>query len=124
MVCTYLQVFYVWFDAPIGYISITAEYTADWREWWQNPENVEMVQFMGKDNVPFHTVIFPSTLIGESVCLCTTGIKKGVLFYLSPLTVRARKEERKAGDDDDRFDRLFNLCVCFLVQEPTPTGRK
>lgn len=65
--CVFLQVFYVWFDAPIGYISITAEYTADWREWWQNPENVEMVQFMGKDNVPFHTVIFPSTLIGESV---------------------------------------------------------
>lgn len=58
------KVFYVWFDAPIGYISITACYTSDWEQWWKNPENVELVQFMGKDNVPFHTVLFPSTLLG------------------------------------------------------------
>lgn len=58
------KVFYVWFDAPIGYISITANYCHDWKAWWMNPDNVEMVQFMGKDNVPFHTVIFPSTLLG------------------------------------------------------------
>ncbi|GLT61022.1 hypothetical protein SLA2020_337580 [Shorea laevis] len=58
------KVFYVWFDAPIGYISITACYTPDWEKWWKNPENVELYQFMGKDNIPFHTVMFPSTLIG------------------------------------------------------------
>ncbi|CAD7703829.1 unnamed protein product [Ostreobium quekettii] len=58
------KVFYVWFDAPIGYISITADYTPDWEKWWKNPDEVELVQFMGKDNVPFHTVIFPATLIG------------------------------------------------------------
>ncbi|GLU08690.1 hypothetical protein SLE2022_255870 [Rubroshorea leprosula] len=58
------KVFYVWFDAPIGYISITACYTPYWEKWWKNPGNVELYQFMGKDNVPFHTVIFPSTLIG------------------------------------------------------------
>ena len=58
------KVFYVWFDAPIGYISITANLRKDWREWWQNPEGVRLYQFMGKDNVPFHTVIFPSTLMG------------------------------------------------------------
>ncbi len=57
------KVFYVWFDAPIGYISITANYTDDWEKWWKNPDDVELVQFMGKDNVPFHTVIFPSTCI-------------------------------------------------------------
>jgi len=49
-------VFYVWFDAPIGYVSITSCYTPDWEKWWKNPENVELYQFMGKDNVPFHTV--------------------------------------------------------------------
>eukprot|EP00236_Picocystis_salinarum_P001455 CAMPEP_0183828968 /NCGR_PEP_ID=MMETSP0807_2-20130328/3068_1 /TAXON_ID=88271 /ORGANISM="Picocystis salinarum, Strain CCMP1897" /LENGTH=791 /DNA_ID=CAMNT_0026074175 /DNA_START=87 /DNA_END=2462 /DNA_ORIENTATION=- len=59
------KVFYVWFDAPIGYISITAGQCGDWEKWWKNPGNVELVQFMGKDNVPFHTVIFPSTLIGS-----------------------------------------------------------
>ena len=58
------KVFYVWYDAPIGYISITANYTDQWEKWWKNPENVKLVQFMGKDNVPFHTVMFPSTLLG------------------------------------------------------------
>eukprot|EP00741_Cyanophora_paradoxa_P012558 tig00020614_g12135.t1 len=58
------KVLYVWFDAPIGYISITADYTEDWQKWWQSPEEVELFQFMGKDNVPFHTVIFPSCLLG------------------------------------------------------------
>ena len=58
------KVFYVWFDAPIGYISITNGYTPEWRQWWCNPDNVKLVQFMGKDNVPFHTVIFPASLIG------------------------------------------------------------
>lgn len=57
------KVFYVWFDAPIGYISITACATPDWEKWWKNPEDVELTQFMGKDNVPFHCLIFPSTLI-------------------------------------------------------------
>ncbi len=60
------KVFYVWFDAPIGYISITANYTDEWEKWWKNPEDVELVQFMGKDNVPFHTVIFPSTLLAAN----------------------------------------------------------
>uniref|UniRef100_A0A0E0E2D4 methionine--tRNA ligase n=2 Tax=Oryza meridionalis TaxID=40149 RepID=A0A0E0E2D4_9ORYZ len=58
------KVFYVWFDAPIGYVSITASYTPDWEKWWKDPDNVELFQFMGKDNVPFHTVMFPSTLLG------------------------------------------------------------
>ncbi|MFN7991859.1 MAG: methionine--tRNA ligase [Candidatus Micrarchaeia archaeon] len=58
------KVFYVWFDAPIGYISITANHTDGWKGWWMDPEGVRLYQFMGKDNVPFHTVIFPSTLMG------------------------------------------------------------
>jgi len=58
------KVFYVWFDAPIGYLSITANYTNEWEKWWKNPEQVTLHQFMAKDNVPFHTVVFPCTLIG------------------------------------------------------------
>lgn len=57
--------FYVWFDAPIGYISITANYMDEWEQWWKNPEDVQLYQFMGKDNVPFHTVLFPATLLGS-----------------------------------------------------------
>lgn len=59
------KVFYVWFDAPVGYISITKTLVNDkWEEWWKNPENVKLVQFMGKDNVTFHSIMFPSSLIG------------------------------------------------------------
>ena len=62
------KVFYCWFDAPIGYISITACYTKEWRDWWRpDPAkklDVQLYQFMGKDNVFFHCIIFPSCLIG------------------------------------------------------------
>ncbi|OCK83639.1 methionyl-tRNA synthetase [Lepidopterella palustris CBS 459.81] len=58
------KVMYVWFDACIGYVSITATYTDQWEKWWRDPERVKLYQFMGKDNVPFHTVIFPASQIG------------------------------------------------------------
>ncbi len=56
------KVFYVWFDAPIGYISITASLTEDWEKWWRGKE-VKLYQFMGKDNIPFHTLLFPGMLM-------------------------------------------------------------
>ncbi|KAJ6131040.1 Methionine--tRNA ligase cytoplasmic [Penicillium sp. IBT 18751x] len=58
------KVLYVWFEACIGYPSITANYTNEWEQWWRNPEDVKLYQFLGKDNVPFHSVIFPATQIG------------------------------------------------------------
>jgi methionyl-tRNA synthetase len=57
------KVFYSWFDAPIGYISITRENRPDWETYWKN-KNTRLVQFMGKDNIPFHTILFPAFLIG------------------------------------------------------------
>ena len=57
------KVFYVWFDAPIGYISITKQNIPNYRDWWNKDTN--LVQFMGKDNIPFHSIIFPSILIGS-----------------------------------------------------------
>jgi methionyl-tRNA synthetase len=82
------KVFYVWFDAPIGYISISGCLGKDlaegfhdfaqaahkkkfpsWQKfvdyWWKSPDEVELFQFIGKDNIPFHTVIFPSSLLGS-----------------------------------------------------------
>ena len=66
------KVFYVWFDAPIEYIAGTAEWAdatgGDWERWWRKDkgaEDVRYVQFMGKDNVPFHTLGFPATLLGS-----------------------------------------------------------
>ena len=63
------KVFYVWFDAPIGYISIIKCFTdltgADWKNWWLEQNDIELFQFIGKDNIPFHTVIFPCSLIAS-----------------------------------------------------------
>lgn len=60
------KVFYSWFDAPIGYIGITKDLLNEkYKGWWLNPENVNLFQFMGKDNIPFHTILFPSFLIGS-----------------------------------------------------------
>ncbi|XP_076967291.1 methionine--tRNA ligase, cytoplasmic isoform X1 [Tamandua tetradactyla] len=58
------KVFYVWFDATIGYLSITANYTDQWERWWKNPEQVDLYQFMAKDNVPFHGLVFPCSALG------------------------------------------------------------
>jgi methionyl-tRNA synthetase len=59
------KVLYVWFEACIGYPSITANYTEEWERWWKTPElDVKLYQFLGKDNVPFHAVIFPGCQIG------------------------------------------------------------
>lgn len=77
------KVFYVWFNAPIGYLSITKQLSDeltqegkqsfDWKSWWLPSESeeakgkskVDLFQFIGKDNIPFHTVIFPCTLLGS-----------------------------------------------------------
>ena len=47
-----------------SHVSITACYTDQWEQWWKNPQEVQLYQFMGKDTIPFHTVIFPCTLLG------------------------------------------------------------
>ena len=71
------KVYYVWFDAPIGYIGITREWAdaegqegagQDWERWWRTDkgaDEVRYVEFMGKDNVAFHTVNFPATILGS-----------------------------------------------------------
>ncbi|WP_300061818.1 methionine--tRNA ligase [uncultured Roseobacter sp.] len=69
------KVFYVWFDAPIEYIACAGEWAEanglseeDWQRWWRTDkgaDDVRYTQFMGKDNVPFHTLSFPATLIGS-----------------------------------------------------------
>ena len=69
------KVFYVWFDAPIEYIACAGEWAeahdlpeADWQRWWRTDkgaEDVTYTQFMGKDNVPFHTIGFPATILGS-----------------------------------------------------------
>lgn len=58
------KVLYVWFDAPIGYISATKELTPDWEKYWKDPET-RLIHFIGKDNIVFHCIIFPAMLKAE-----------------------------------------------------------
>ena len=58
------KVLYVWFDAPIGYISATKELTPDWELYWKD-EETRMLHFIGKDNIVFHCIVFPSMLKAE-----------------------------------------------------------
>ena len=65
------KVLYVWFDAPIGYISATKEWALKiqqpdrWKDYWLDP-NTKLVQFIGKDNIPFHASIFPAMVMGQN----------------------------------------------------------
>lgn len=58
------KVLYVWFDAPIGYISNTIDATPDWEKWWKDPES-RMIHFIGKDNIVFHCIVFPAMLMAH-----------------------------------------------------------
>ncbi len=76
------KVFYVWFDAPIGYIAAAVEWAdaaqgRDWRSWWEGGDGVRYLQFLAKDNVPFHTVSFPATLLGTGLPLKLPDTIKG-----------------------------------------------
>ncbi|GAB4086693.1 methionine--tRNA ligase [Myceligenerans cantabricum] len=79
------KVFYVWFDAPIEYIGATKEWSdaapegeaRDWRSWWYEAGDVRYTQFMAKDNVPFHTVMFPATQLGVREPWTMTDFVKG-----------------------------------------------
>ena len=58
------KVLYVWFDAPIGYISNTIDATPEWEKWWKDPES-RMIHFIGKDNIVFHCIVFPAMLMAH-----------------------------------------------------------
>jgi methionyl-tRNA synthetase len=76
------KVFYVWFDAPIAYVAITQDWASaaadrDWRDWWRPGPGTQLVQFLGKDNVAFHALTFPATLLGSDCDLRLVDRIKG-----------------------------------------------
>ncbi len=80
------KVFYVWFDAPIGYIGITKQWADEapaersWEEWWLAGDQVRHTEFMGKDNIPYHTITFPATLRGTREGWTEVGFLKGMNY--------------------------------------------
>ncbi len=67
------KVLYVWFDAPIGYISATKELTPDWEKYWKDKE-CRMIHFIGKDNIVFHCIIFPAMLQAEGTYILPDNV--------------------------------------------------
>lgn len=67
------KVLYVWFDAPIGYISATKELTPEWEKYWKDPET-RMIHFIGKDNIVFHCIIFPAMLRAEGTYILPDNV--------------------------------------------------
>ena len=67
------KVLYVWFDAPIGYISATKELTGDWERYWKDSET-RMIHFIGKDNIVFHCIVFPSVLNAEGTYILPDNV--------------------------------------------------
>lgn len=80
------KVFYVWFDAPIGYIGITKQWADEkpdernWKDWWYGAKDVRHVEFMAKDNVPYHSITFPATLLGTGEPWTQVDYLKGVSY--------------------------------------------
>lgn len=78
------KVLYVWFDAPIGYISATKDLTPEWEKYWKDPET-RMIHFIGKDNIVFHCIIFPAMLKADG-------------YYILPDNVPANEFLNLEGD--------------------------
>jgi len=75
------KVLYVWFDAPIGYISATKELTSEWEKYWKNKET-KLVHFIGKDNIVFHCIIFPAMLKAEGSYILPDNVPANAFLNL------------------------------------------
>lgn len=75
------KVLYVWFDAPIGYISATKELTEDWEKYWKDPDT-KLVHFIGKDNIVFHCIIFPAMLKSEGSYILPENVPANAFLNL------------------------------------------
>jgi methionyl-tRNA synthetase len=104
------KVLYVWFDAPIGYITSTIEWAArigqpeKWKEYWLNPET-RLVHFIGKDNIPFHAIIWPAILMGQSDGFC--------LPYDIPANEYLNLEGRKISTSNNFAIWVEEFVQCF-----------
>jgi methionyl-tRNA synthetase len=121
------KVLYVWFDAPIGYISFTREWaeaqgTPDaWKDWWQpaRPEDVRLVHFIGKDNIPFHCLLFPSMLWGTRQEFVMPWAVPAMEFY----NLQGRKfstSESWSIDLDDFFGKYDAEVTRFYLLSSMP----
>ena len=116
------KVIYPWFDACIGYASITANYTEQWQKWWRNPNEVQLYQFIGKDNVPYHSVLFPSSQIGTRDIwtklhhLSTLHLDRGLVLGIRVSTLKFRGAHSKGQAIANRTHRLSCVYLVLCVR--------
>jgi methionyl-tRNA synthetase len=123
------KVLYVWFDAPIGYLSATMEWAEkqgqpdSWTDWWQN-EDSQLTHFIGKDNIAFHVVVFPSMLLGQGE---EWNGKRFVLPHNVPANefynLQGRKFNTSSGwfiDTEDFFERYSADVARFYLLTSLP----
>lgn len=100
------KVFYVWFDAPIGYIGITKQWSDEkpeernWKDWWYGAKDVRHVEFMGKDNVPYHAITFPATLLGTGEPWTQVDYLKGCSYLTYEGGKFSKSEQRGIFAED------------------------
>lgn len=105
------KVFYVWFDAPIGYIGITKQWSDEdpqsrnWKDWWLDAKDVRYVEFMGKDNVPYHSITFPATLLGTAENWTKVDYLKG-MSYLTFEGGKFSKSEQRGVFAEDAIEEF------------------
>jgi len=114
------KVFYVWFDAPIGYIGITKQWSdekpdkRDWKDWWFN-DDVYYVEFMGKDNVPYHSITFPATLLGTQKGFKKVDFLKGASYLTFEGGKFSKSEKRGVFASDAVLEFAADYWRYFLM---------
>ncbi len=107
------KVLYVWFDAPIGYVTATKELLPnDWKKWWEEDENLEWVTFLGKDNIVFHTIMFPAMEMGYNNNVIASEAKQ------SPQGIGESQGIASVAYGDSRNDTMDNFKFNLPTQVP------
>ena len=120
------KVLYVWFDAPIGYISFTKEHfkgtdnPEEWREWWSD-KDVELVHFLGKDNIIFHAVIWPAMLMGQGEFNLPTSIPANE--YLNFMGQKFSKSRGVGVTAEEILESFDADRVRYYLTTVAPEGR-
>jgi len=121
------KVFYVWFDAPIGYISATKEWAERcgkpdaWKDYWLDPA-CQLVQFMGKDNIPFHAVFFPAMIMGQDKPYKLVDELSANEFY----TLEGRQFSKSDGwtiDLESFFKKFTTDQIRYVIASNSPENQ-
>ncbi len=124
---------YVWFDAPIGYVTNTRQWGIDkygdphaWEDWWKN-KDTKLVHFIGKDNIPFHAVIFPAMLMGQGDYILADNVVGNE--YLNIFNRKTGKSEKGSKSKGNMIrvawalDKLGTIPIRYYISAIMPESK-